>query len=81
MKAITTEGLSKVYAGGTVAVDKIGFSLDEGAIFGFLGSNGAGKTTTVKLLCGMLAPSGGRCRVLGIDPVQIRNSYTKKLAW
>ena len=70
MEAITAEGLSKTYDGGTVAVDGISFSLDKGEIFGFLGPNGAGKTTTVKLLCGMLAPSGGECRVLGIDPAQ-----------
>lgn len=70
MKAITAEGLSKTYDGGTVAVDGISFSLDKGEIFGFLGPNGAGKTTTVKLLCGMLAPSGGECRVLGIAPAQ-----------
>ncbi|WP_288619272.1 ATP-binding cassette domain-containing protein [uncultured Eubacterium sp.] len=44
--------------------------MDKGEIFGFLGPNGAGKTTTVKLLCGMLTPSGGKCQVLGIDPVQ-----------
>lgn len=69
MKAITAEKLSKTFAGGTVAVDGISFSLNKGEIFGFLGPNGAGKTTTVKLLCGMLTPSGGNCRVLGIDPV------------
>lgn len=70
MKAITAEGLSKVYDGGITAVDGIGLSLDKGEIFGFLGPNGAGKTTTIKLLCGMLAPSGGTCRVLGIDPAK-----------
>ena len=70
MKAISVEELSKTFSGGTVAVDEIGFSLDKGEIFGFLGPNGAGKTTTVKLLCGMLTPSGGKCQVLGIDPVQ-----------
>lgn len=70
MKAIIAEKLSKAFSGGTVAVDEIGFSLDKGEIFGFLGPNGAGKTTTVKLLCGMLTPSGGKCQVLGIDPVQ-----------
>ena len=70
MKAITAEGLSKVYEGGITAVDGIGLSLDKGEIFGFLGPNGAGKTTTIKLLCGMLAPSGGTCRVLGIDPAK-----------
>lgn len=70
MKAITAENLSKIYESGTVAVDGIGFSLDKGEIFGFLGPNGAGKTTTVKLLCGMLEPSGGKAQVLGIDPAQ-----------
>ena len=70
MKAITVEALSKTFSGGTVAVDGIRFSLNQGEIFGFLGPNGAGKTTTVKLLCGMLTPSGGKCQVLGIDPVQ-----------
>ena len=70
MKAITADGLSKIYAGETAAVDGIRFSLDKGEIFGFLGPNGAGKTTTVKLLCGMLTPSDGRCEVLGIDPTQ-----------
>lgn len=70
MKAITVEALSKTFSGGTVAVDGIRFSLNQGEIFGFLGPNGAGKTTTVKLLCGMLTPSGGKCQVLGIDPTQ-----------
>lgn len=70
MKAITAENLSKVYESGTVAVDGISFSLDKGEIFGFLGPNGAGKTTTVKLLCGMLEPSGGKAQVLGLDPAQ-----------
>ncbi len=67
MKAITVEALSKTFSGGTVAVDRIRFSLNQGEIFGFLGPNGAGKTTTVKLLCGMLTPSGGKCQVLGME--------------
>lgn len=70
MKAVNTEVLSKIYDGGNKAVDEISFSLEQGEIFGFLGPNGAGKTTTVKLLCGMLAPSGGSCRVFDIDPTQ-----------
>lgn len=65
---ITAENLSKTYPGGTKAVDSINFSLNRGDIFGFLGPNGAGKTTTVKLLCGMLTPTNGKTRVLGIDP-------------
>ena len=79
MKAISVEELSKTFSGGTVAVDEIGFSLDKGEIFGFLGPNGAGKTTTVKLLCGMLTPSGGKCQVLGIDPTQNPEQLHKKV--
>ncbi len=67
---IKVDNLSKTYPGGTKAVDSISFSLSRGEIFGFLGPNGAGKTTTVKLLCGMLTPTGGSCRVLDIDPAQ-----------
>ncbi len=65
---ITAEHLKKIYSGGTKAVDDITFALNRGDIFGFLGPNGAGKTTTVKLLCGMLTPTSGKCRVLDIDP-------------
>ena len=79
MKAITVEALSKTFSGGTVAVDGIRFSLDQGEIFGFLGPNGAGKTTTVKLLCGMLTPSGGKCQVLGTDPTQNPEQLHKKV--
>ena len=79
MKAISVEELSKTFSGGTVAVDEIGFSLDKGEIFGFLGPNGAGKTTTVKLLCGMLTPSGGKCQVLGIDPTQSPEQLHEKV--
>jgi ABC-2 type transport system ATP-binding protein len=54
---------------GVVAVNRISFAVDEGVIFGFLGPNGAGKTTTIKLLTTMLAPTSGRLRVAGHDPV------------
>lgn len=70
MSAVSAENLSKIYSGGNKAVDGISFSLEQGEIFGFLGPNGAGKTTTIKLLCGMLAPSGGSCRVFDIDPAK-----------
>ena len=79
MKAITAEEISKTFAGGTAAVDGISFSLEKGEIFGFLGPNGAGKTTTVKLLCGMLNPSGGKCQVLGIDPAQSPEQLHEKV--
>lgn len=70
MRAVETENLSKIYSGGNKAVDDISFSLEPGEIFGFLGPNGAGKTTTIKLLCGMLLPSSGSCRVFDLDPAK-----------
>jgi ABC-2 type transport system ATP-binding protein len=45
----------------------VSFEVARGEIFGFLGSNGAGKTTVIRILCGLLAPTSGSARVLGID--------------
>jgi ABC-2 type transport system ATP-binding protein len=51
------------------AVDHLTFTIGKGEVFGMLGPNGAGKTTTVRLLNGLLAPTAGSARVLGLDPV------------
>jgi ABC-2 type transport system ATP-binding protein len=53
--------------GGFVAVDNITFDVREGEVFGFLGANGAGKTTAIRMLTGLLAPTGGEARVAGHD--------------
>lgn len=50
-----------------VAVNRISFDVRRGEIFGFLGANGAGKSTTIRMLCGILAPTGGEGRVAGFD--------------
>ncbi len=50
------------------AVDRLTLAVQAGEIFGFLGHNGAGKTTTVRLLNGVLDPTAGKVRVLGLDP-------------
>src|SRR5512136_688052 len=52
----------------TVAVDNLSLDVHAGEIFGFLGHNGAGKTTTIRLLNGLLEPTSGSMRVLGLDP-------------
>jgi len=63
---IEVEGLTRLF-GKFRAVDDISFSVRRGEVFGFLGANGAGKTTTIRILCGLLAPSRGRGRVLDFD--------------
>ncbi len=62
--AIHTQGLRKRY-GRTVAVASLSITVGRGEIFGFLGPNGAGKTTAVKMLLGLVRPSGGDAMVLG----------------
>ncbi len=66
MTTIEVDTLTKRF-GNFTAVDRISFSVKEGEIFGFLGANGAGKSTTIRMLCGLLASSGGTARVGGFD--------------
>src|SRR5512136_3226788 len=54
----------------TTAVDHLTLEVRAGEVFGFLGHNGAGKTTTVRLLNGVLAPTSGTARVLGLAPME-----------
>jgi ABC-2 type transport system ATP-binding protein len=63
---VETEHLSRRF-GDLVAVRDVTMSVDRGEIFGVLGPNGAGKSTTIRMLCGILAPSGGRGTVVGHD--------------
>ncbi len=64
--AVRVEALEKRF-GSFVAVDHISFAVKRGEIFGFLGPNGAGKSTTIRILCGLLTPSGGKGMVGGYD--------------
>ena len=66
MNAITVTDLTKRF-GDFVAVDRLTFEVGQGEVFGFLGSNGAGKSTTIRMLCGLLKPTGGRAEVGGVD--------------
>jgi ABC-2 type transport system ATP-binding protein len=62
------------------AVNDICFSVEEGEIVGFLGPNGAGKTTTLKILAGLLHPSGGSASVLGYTPWKRPMEYRRQFA-
>ncbi len=53
--------------GDLVAVDRLSFEIARGSIFGLLGPNGSGKTTTIRMLCGLLEPTGGTAHVGGAD--------------
>jgi ABC-2 type transport system ATP-binding protein len=64
--SVRVEALVKRFDG-FVAVDHVTFNVEKGEIFGFLGSNGAGKSTTIRMLCGLLRPSGGSAWVGGFD--------------
>ena len=68
METVAIQKLSKTYPGGKEALKQLSMSLSTGEVFGFLGPNGAGKTTTVKLLTGVLSPSGGLCEIMGVNP-------------
>jgi ABC-2 type transport system ATP-binding protein len=61
------------------AVDGIGFAIERGSIVGYLGPNGAGKSTTVKMLTGILVPSGGRISVAGLDPSRQRVELARRI--
>jgi len=75
--AIRTSSLRRDF-GPIHAVDDVSLEIAAGTVFGFLGPNGAGKTTTIRLLLGLLEPSGGRAEVLGFDTRAQADSIREK---
>ena len=63
---IEVEHLVKRF-GAFTAVEDLSFTVEEGEVFGLLGSNGAGKSTAIRMLCALLTPTAGKARVLGLD--------------
>jgi ABC-2 type transport system ATP-binding protein len=61
------------------AVDNVSFEIGAGEVVGFLGPNGAGKTTTLKMLSGLLFPTGGELRVLGHVPSRREKDYLRQM--
>ena len=80
MDAVVTRGLTRRF-GRFTAVDGVSFSIPEGAVFGFLGPNGSGKTTTIRMLTGILEPSGGTAEILGTDLVAGREKVRENLGY
>src|SRR5436189_4369036 len=68
--SIETQGLTRQFKDGPLAVDAIELAVKPGEIFGFLGPNGAGKSTTVHMLTTLLPPTAGSARVAGFDIVK-----------
>ena len=78
--AVEVVDLSKNF-GDFIAVDRVSFVVERGAIFGFLGPNGAGKTTTIRMLLGLLRPTSGAATVLGFDVVRQRDEIRRRIGY
>ena len=69
MPAVQTFGLRRTY-GSVAALQGLDLTVNQGDLFGFIGSNGAGKTTTLRILATFLAPSAGSAKIFGLDVVR-----------
>jgi ABC-2 type transport system ATP-binding protein len=78
--AITARDLTRTF-GDFTAVDHITFSVHAGEVFGFLGANGAGKTTAMRMLIGLLAPSGGDATVAGFDVLRESEKVKRSIGY
>jgi ABC-2 type transport system ATP-binding protein len=77
---IETRGLSRRF-GALQAVRDVSFSVKRGEIFGVLGPNGAGKSTTIRMLCGILDPTGGSGTVVGFDIAKQAESIKQRIGY
>ncbi|HSN16982.1 MAG TPA: ABC transporter ATP-binding protein [Gammaproteobacteria bacterium] len=78
--AVETRGLTRRF-GKFTAVDGIDLQIPRGQIYGFLGPNGSGKSTTIRMLCGLLEPSGGEATVLGHSVPRDAESLRRKIGY
>lgn len=72
--------LTRVF-GDFTATDHVSFDVRRGEIFGLLGPNGAGKSTTFRMMCGLLTPSSGEARVMGLDLKKSAGAARQKLGY
>ena len=82
---IQIEGLTKIFptpdGGEKTAVDQVSFQVNPGEIYGLLGPNGAGKTTTLRMVSGLLRPSGGRVHIDGSDVTNHPESVKRQIGY
>jgi ABC-2 type transport system ATP-binding protein len=78
--AVKVEQITRVF-GDFVAVDHVSLAVRKGEIYGFLGPNGAGKSTTIRMLCGLLLPSGGQGTVGGYDIITQTEEIKKSIGY
>ncbi len=78
--AVTVKKLTRTF-GDFTAVDHIDLTVAKGEIFGFLGPNGAGKSTTIRMLCGLLLPSGGTGSVGGFDIITASEKIKQNIGY
>ena len=79
---VTTEGLSKRFTqDGAPALDRITATIKPGQVTGLVGPDGAGKTTLMRLMAGLLAPTGGKLTVCGLDPVTEASSLREQIGY
>src|SRR4051794_6109815 len=76
----SVKGLVRRKTDETRAADKVSFQIEEGEFVGFLGPNGAGKTTVLKMLSGLLNPTGGEARVLGFVPWERKDAMKRQIS-
>ena len=79
-KSVEVNHLTRNF-GSFIAVDHVSFEIPRGEIFGLLGPNGAGKTTTIRMLCGLLKPTGGEARVMGFDVAKQSEQVKRQIGY
>ena len=77
---IQLTALTKRY-GTTVGIEQLDLEVEAGEVLGFLGPNGAGKTTTIRCMVGLLSPTAGTVRVLGLDPIADHKRLTPQVGY
>ena len=80
MEAIKSENLTKFY-GKTRGISALNLTVQQGEFFGFIGPNGAGKSTTIRTLLGLISPTSGSARVLGMDIAGGKDSILPRVGY